>query len=146
MTALTRWHPLREIESLQREMNRLLESFGPEEGLFADGKFMPAAEITETDEAIDLKVEIPGMKPEDINIEATADSVVISGERKSEAKTEEKGVVRSEFSYGSFRRVMGLPSRIENGKVEAEYKDGILSLHMPKSEEERSRVVKVNLA
>lgn len=144
MASLTRWHPFREVESLQREMNRLFDNFSPAE--FSEGsRFMPAAEISETDSAVNLQIEIPGMQPEDLDIQVSADSVSISGERKSETKSEENGVTRSEFRYGSFQRVIPLPSRIENSSVEADYKDGILKLHMPKLEEERNRVVKVSL-
>ncbi|PSN12614.1 molecular chaperone [filamentous cyanobacterium CCP5] len=145
MASLTRWHPFREVESLQREMNRLFDSFSPAQLSEGNG-FMPAAEISETDSAVDLRIEVPGLQPEDIDIQVSADSVTISGERKSETKTEEDGVTRSEFHYGSFQRVVPLPSRIENNNVQAEYKDGILKLHMLKLEEERHRVVKVNLS
>ncbi|HEY9760993.1 MAG TPA: Hsp20/alpha crystallin family protein [Trichocoleus sp.] len=144
--ALVRWEPFREIDGLQKEMNRLFDRFVPETyGHLANGHFMPAAELSETEEAIDLKVEIPGMSPEDIDVQVTADSVAISGERKSETKTEKDGVTRSEFRYGRFQRVIPLPSRIQNTQVGAEYKDGVLTLHLPKMEEERNKVVKVNL-
>jgi len=101
--------------------------------------------MTETADAIHLKLEVPGMEAKDINIEATADSVSISGERKSETKTEEGGVTRTEFRYGSFRRIIPLSSRIQNTDIKAEYKDGILTLALPKAEEEKNKVVKVNL-
>lgn len=144
--AIVQWHPFREIESLQKEMNRLFDSFGTEDkGLFGNGNFVPSAELNETDTAIDLKVEVPGMNPDDIDLQVTADSVAISGERKSETKSEENGVTRSEFRYGSFRRVIPLPSRIQNTNVTAEYKDGILKLHLPKVEEEQNKVVRVKL-
>lgn len=142
---LVRWNPFSEISSLQREMNRLFETFGDEYAPLGKGDFMPAAEIKELDGAIDLKVEVPGMAPEDIDIQVTAEAVTISGERKTETKTEENGVTRSEFRYGSFRRVVPLPSRIQNNNVEANYKDGILTLHLPKLEEEQNKVVKVSL-
>ena len=74
-----------------------------------------------------------------------ANRVAISGERKSETKSEEKGITRSEFRYGKFQRVIPLPARIENTNVTAEYKDGILELTLPKSEAEKNKVVKVNL-
>jgi HSP20 family protein len=144
--ALVRWEPFREINSLQREMNRLFDTLSPlREDSFNLDKFMPAAEINETDEAIDLKLELPGLQPEDIDIQVAADSISISGERKSETKTEENGVTRSEFHYGSFRRVVPLSSRIDNGSVEASYDNGILKLHMAKAPEERNKVVKVNV-
>jgi len=146
--ALVRWEPFREIESLQRQMNRLFEALTPT--TFGDGeKFgiahVPAAEMTETPDAILLKLEVPGLEAKDIDIEVTADSISISGERKSETKTEEEGVTRTEFRYGQFRRTIPLPVRIENTNVKAEYKDGILNLTLPKAEEEKHKVIKVNL-
>jgi HSP20 family protein len=70
---------------------------------------------------------------------------MISGERKSEAKTEEGGMTRSEFRYGKFRRVIPLPGQVENTQVQADYKDGILNLNIPKAEAEKNKVFKVNL-
>lgn len=144
--ALTRWEPFREVNNLQREMNRLFDTLSPlRDDRFDLSSFMPAAELNETDEAVDLKVELPGMNPEDIDIQVAADSVSISGERKSESKSEDNGMVRSEFHYGSFRRVVPLNTRIDNANVIAEYDNGILKLHLPKAPEERNKVVKVNL-
>lgn len=146
---LVRWEPFREIESwrglesLQRRMNRLFEGFLPEETEL--GWSVPAAEMEETDTEIHLKLEVPGLEAKDINIEATADAIAISGERKSEKKTEEKGVTRSEFYYGKFERTIPLPTAIQTDKVRAEYTNGILNLTLPKAEEEKHKVVKVNV-
>lgn len=144
--ALVRWEPFREIDSIQREMNRLFDSLAPRTFEEFGSAFVPAAEMEETPEAIHLKLEVPGMDAKDIDIQVTADSVSISGERKSETKTEEKGMTRSEFRYGSFSREIPLPIRVQNTNVSAEYKDGILNLTLPKAEEEKNRVVKVNLS
>ena len=146
--ALVRWEPFQEMDSLQREMNRLFDAFSPKSLIKGepDGfAFVPAAEMSETPEAIDLKLEVPGLEAKDLEVEVEADSVSIKGERKSETKTEENGVTRTEFRYGKFHRVIPLPSRIENTNVTAEYKDGILHLVLPKSPEERNKVVKVNI-
>ncbi|MCU0537072.1 MAG: Hsp20/alpha crystallin family protein [Hydrococcus sp. Prado102] len=146
--SLIRWEPFREVETLQREMNRLFNSLSPttisngeREGL----AHIPAAEMTEADDAIHLKLEVPGLDAKDINIEVTADSVSINGERKSETKTEEGGVTRTEFRYGRFHRVIPLPVRVENTNVTAQYQNGILNLTLPKAEEEKNKVVKVNI-
>ncbi len=139
---LIRWEPFREVEALQREMNRLFDSLSNGE---SSGTFFPAAEIHETPEAIQLRLEVPGMEAKDIDLEVSAEAVSISGDRKSETKTEEKGFSRTEFRYGSFRRVIPLPARIQNTNVTAEYKDGILNLTLPKAEEEKHKVVKVNI-
>ena len=147
--AIVRWDPFREIESLQREMNRLFDSVStgtPTTTNRVNGySFVPAAEMTETEDAVHLKLEIPGMEAKDLDIQVTADSVAISGERRSETKTEENGMTRSEFRYGKFQRVIPLPTRVQNNSVQAEYKDGILVLNLPKAEEEKNKVVKVSL-
>lgn len=145
--ALVRWEPFREIETLQRQMNRLFDELAPATREMRDGiAFVPSAELEETPEAIHLKLEIPGMDAKDLDVQVSADSVSIAGERKSETKTEEKGMTRTEFRYGKFQRVIPLPARIQNTNVQAEYKDGILSLTLPKLEEEKNKVVKVNLS
>jgi HSP20 family protein len=144
--ALVRWNPYREMETLQREMNRLFDSLTPaSNGENGVTDFIPPAEMTETPEAIHLKLEVPGVESKDLDVQVTAEAIAISGERKYEARTEAKGVTRTEFRYGQFRRVIPLPARIENTKVQAEYKNGILNLTLPKAEEEKNRVVKVNL-
>lgn len=106
---------------------------------------VPAAEIQETEDAIHLKIELPGIEAKDLDVQVTENAVYISGERKSETKTEEKGVTRSEFHYGKFQRVIPLSARIQNTKVTVDYKDGILNLILPKTEQEKNKVVKVNL-
>ncbi|NJL84330.1 MAG: Hsp20/alpha crystallin family protein [Chloroflexaceae bacterium] len=145
--AVVRWEPFREIESLQQEMNRLFETLAPRrgDGMMGTG-FMPPAEMSETEEAVHLKVEIPGMKPENLDIQVAREAVIIRGERKEEMQSEEKGMKRSEFRYGQFSRTISLPSQVDNSNVQAEYKDGILLLTMPKAEEDKKKVVKVNVA
>jgi len=145
--AITRYNPWQEMNALQRQLNRLFDdALMPDSwGDFGNLAKVPAAELTETEDALHLKLEIPGMEAKDLDIQVTVDHVSIAGERKSETKSEEKGVTRSEFRYGKFSRVIPLPARIQNTNVTAEYKDGILNLTLPKAEEEKNKVVKVNL-
>lgn len=141
---LSRWNPRQEFNALSNQLNRLFdETLAPTtwEGLT---RFL-AAELTEADDAIHLKLEVPGLDAKDIDIQVTENAVSISGERQSESKTEEKGYTRSEFHYGKFQRVIPLPTHIQNTKVSAEYKDGILNLTLPKKEEAKNTVFKVNL-
>jgi HSP20 family protein len=105
-----------------------------------------AAELHETEDAVHIKLELPGMEAKDLDVQVTAEAIAISGERKSKTQTEDNGVSRSEFRYGKFRRVIPLPTRIQNTNVGAEYKDGILNLTLPKAEEEKNKVVKVELS
>lgn len=147
--AIVRWAPFREIDTLRHEMDRLFDNLTHDTANnFANGLgngFAPAVEIHETPESIELKAEIPGLEAKDLDIQVSTDAVSITGERKTETRTEEKGVVRSEFRYGQFSRVIPLPARIQNDKVQAEYKNGILMLNLPKVEAEKNKVVKVSL-
>ncbi len=145
--ALVRYNPWHEMSSLQRQLNRLFDDALTFDNLgeWSNLSKIPAAELTETDEALHLKLEVPGMEAGDLDIQVMADRVAIAGERKSETQSEEKGVSRSEFRYGKFSRVIPLPVEIQNTNVTAEYKDGILNLTLPKAESEKNKVVKVNL-
>lgn len=143
---LTHWEPFRGIESLQREMNRLFDRLLPTgNGEIRSLTFIPSAELEESDDAIHLRLEVPGMEAKDLNVEVTDESISIKGERKSESKTEEKGVVRSEFHYGKFERRIPLSTHVQADKVQAECKNGILSLTLPKVESEQRKAIKVNV-
>ncbi|NET64912.1 MAG: Hsp20/alpha crystallin family protein [Moorea sp. SIO1G6] len=133
--ALIRWDPFREFTNLQREMNRLFDEFTPlaDPGLKGTS-FMPAAELQETAETLELKLEIPGIDSKDLDIQLTEQAVSISGERRSETNTQENGMTRSEFRYGKFQRVIPLPTRVQHDQVKADYNNGILSLSLPKAE------------
>ena len=159
--AIIRYNPWSEMNSLQRQLNRMFDDVLTPATLADFGNFskVPAAELTETEDNLVLKLEVPGMQPAELNIEATAKSISISGERKSETQAEDSGKTRlsegvyhkgtmsfrTEFRYGSFQRVIPLPVRIQNTEVKAEYKNGILHLTLPKAEAEKNKVVKVNL-
>jgi HSP20 family protein len=144
--ALVRYNPWHEMNALQRSFNRLFDDMlASDNSNFGNISKVPAAELSETDEAVNLKLEIPGMSAKDLDIQVTEDAVSIRGERKEETTTEENGTKRSEFRYGKFERIIPLPARIQNTGVKADYKDGILNLHLPKAQEEKNKVVKVNL-
>ncbi len=144
---LVRWQPLRKIDTLERQSNRLFDEMLLPTWRDSDKfSFAPAAELSETDEAIDLKLEIPGVDAKDLDVKVTKDAVSISGERSEESKTADNGKTRSEFRYGKFQRIIALPAKVQNDRITAEYKDGILRLTLPKAEEEKNKVVKVNLS
>jgi HSP20 family protein len=144
--ALVRYSPWQELNALERYVNGLLgDTRVPSARSDRDFIRVPAAELQDTDDAIHLKLELPGLEAKDLDIQVTEDAVHISGERKSETKTENNGTTKSEFYYGKFQRVIPLSVRIQNTNVTADYKDGILNLTLPKSEQEKNKVVKVNL-
>lgn len=136
---LARYNPWQEMSAMTRQLDSLFAE------LQAPTFRTPATELNETDEAVYLKLELPGVEAEDVDIEVTENAVKIVAERKTETKTEDNGKTRSEFYYGKFQRVIPLRTRIQNTAVTAEYKDGILNLTLPKSEAEKNKVVKVNL-
>ncbi|KYC44163.1 heat-shock protein [Scytonema hofmannii PCC 7110] len=136
---IIRYNPWKELNAIQRLLE---ETRVPFERDFVK---VPAAELTQTPNAVHLKLELPGMDAKDLDIQVTENTVSISGDRKSETKTEDKGITRTEFHYGKFQRVIPLPVKVQNTNVTAEYKDGILNLTLPKKEEEKNKVVKVNL-
>ncbi len=141
-----RYNPWKEIDTLERRVNLLVEGFIPNTlKELTNVPKIPAAEIIETDDAVILKLEVPGMEAKDLDIQVTEDSVSISGERKFQHKEEDQAKTRSEFYYGQFQRVIPLPVPIQNTKVTADYKDGILHLNLPKLVEEKNKVVKINL-
>lgn len=145
--AIVRWQPFQEMGEIQRQMNRLFDDvMTPTERSNGIGAlFSPAAELEENDDTYHLKLEVPGMEPGDINVDVTAEAVAITGERKSEQKSEEKGMTRTEFRYGKFQRVIPLPGRIDHQNVSADYKNGVLNLVLPKAEDEKNKVVRVNI-
>lgn len=140
---LVRLHPWGAIDTFDRQLNRLFnEVLSPESwNELTDISHVPAAEISEQEEAVFLKVEIPGIEAQDLDIQVTEKTVAVSGERKST----EQGHNRSEFHYGKFRRVIPLPVRVDNTQVTANAENGILTLTLPKAEAEKNKVVKVSL-
>lgn len=140
---LIRYNPWQDINSLQRQLNSLFDGTLTEETWkdFNNLSKIPPAELTETEEALVLKLEVPGIQPEDLDIQVMVDKVIVKGDRK--AKTETK--TRSEFRYGEFSRAIPLPVQIQNTKVSVNHENGILELTLPKSEAAKNKVVKISL-
>lgn len=139
-----RRHPWHEIDSSQRDLNHLFNNVNSTTQSSNGKVYLPPAELTETEDAIYLKFEIPGMEAKDIDIQASTKAVSISGERKSLSRTDAEAKKRSEFRYGGFRRDISLPVRVQNTSIKAKYQNGILHLTLPKDESEKIKVVKIN--
>jgi HSP20 family protein len=103
----------------------------------------PTVDIFEDGGDVVIKAELPGMKKEDIDVKLTEDTVTISGEKKKEEKVEKKNYYRLERSYGSFTRASNLPSEVQTDKAKAQFKDGILEIRVPKTEEAKKKEKKV---
>lgn len=148
---LIRWQPWQEIDGLRRQFDDLFEELAPISravGRTNGQAWTPAIELKSTGDAVVLRAELPGINAENLDVQVSREAVSISGEYKSETKTEDKEhhIHRSEFRYGSFHRVVPLPVAVQNDQVQAEFKDGILTLTLPKVDADKPKVVKVNLA
>lgn len=140
------WQPLREMETLRQQFDRLLDDLTNNSASPSRIDWTPAVELKDQGDSLVLRAQLPGMDAKDLDIQVTTEAVSIAGEHRYEQKTEENGYFRSEFRYGKFHRVIPLPVAVRNNDVKAEYKDGILSLTLPKVVEAQNKVVRINLA
>ncbi len=137
------WQPLREADTIRRQMDRLLDDLIETNG--DRPTWTPAVELKDAGDAFVLRVQLPGVNEKDLDIQVTKDTVKIAGEHRQGSQNQENGYYRSEFRYGKFSRTVGLPIAVQNDQVQANYTDGILSLTLPKVVEAQNKVVKVNL-
>jgi HSP20 family protein len=105
----------------------------------------PPVDIYETEDAIVLKAELPGVDPKDVDVRVEDNTLYLKGERKFEKEVKEQNYHRVERSYGSFARSFSLPNSISADKVKAEFKDGLLTLTMPKREEAKPKTIKIDV-
>jgi HSP20 family protein len=145
--ALIRWDPFRDLLTLQDRMDRLFEESISRNRVFeqslASEFWSPAVDIYETESEIVLKAELPGLKKEDVSIEVTDNSLVLTGVRSFEKDIREENYHRIERSYGSFSRTFSLPATVDQDGVNAKFIDGILEIHIPKAEKSAARVIEI---
>ncbi len=147
--ALVRFDPFRELSAMQERMNRLLSdyrsrpSWGEEE--ITQGAWVPPVDIYEKPDAIVLKAELPGIAKEDINVEVKDYTLTLKGEKKFAKEAKEDDYFRVERTYGSFQRTFTLPMTVQQDKVKAKFKDGVLEIQLPKAEEAKPKQIKVDV-
>ena len=134
---LVRWDPFRELEDMSERLNRVfsrptLRNTGKENLTVAD--WMPTVDISETESEYLIKAELPEVRKEDVKVTVENGVLTLQGERRQEKEEKGRRFHRVERSYGSFVRSFTLPESVDEGGVKAEYKDGVLALHLPKSE------------
>lgn len=129
---IARWEPFRDLVSLRSDFDRLFESFFGGMPAVQENLWAPVVDIVENNGNIEVKAEVPGMNKEDIKVTVKDNILSLSGERKQEKETKEKTFRRIERYYGSFCRDIQLPETVEADKVKATYKDGVLSIVLPK--------------
>jgi HSP20 family protein len=148
--AIVRWEPFRDLLTTQDRFNRLFnETFS---GVFGDDTpgaktaWTPAVDVYETDHSVVLKAELPGVDPKDVEARVEDGTLYLQGQRKFENEVKDEHYHRMERAYGSFTRTFGLPKSVDSDKVTAAYKDGVLTLTLPKREEAKPKTIKINVS
>ncbi len=136
--ALVRWDPGRELDTLQTDVNRVLDTFFG--GRLANGatpRWVPAMDLVETDDHLVLRADLPGLDKDDVNIEIKDGVLTVSGERQAEHEERKDGYHRVERAYGGFSRSLSLPQGIDAEQVQADFDKGVLEVRIPKPAERK---------
>ncbi len=144
-----RWNPFRELDEAQNRLTSLfgrslLKTSGGE--AFENADWVPSVDVTEDEKEYLIKAELPDMKKEDVKVAIENGTLRISGERKFEKETKDRKYHRIERAYGSFERSFAVPEGTKSENMAAEYKDGILCVHLPKSEQAKPKTIEVKVS
>ena len=149
MTTIVRWDPLKEMTTLQDRMNRVFEeTWGRTrraEEDYVTGSWMPAVDVRETKEAVEIQAELPGIDPKDVNVSVEGGVLTIKGSRLFEKATEGETYHRVERAYGSFERSFTLPTNVDPEKINAAFRQGLLHLTLPKREEAKPKAISIKV-
>ena len=144
---ITKWQPYPDLVNMYDRMNRFFgDDFHDENARnISPSAWRPMTDIHETKESYVFKVELPGFKKEDVQVEFTGDTLILRGERKQEEETKNESCHRLERSYGMFERSFTIPKNIDAKKIDAALKDGILLLTIPKVEEAKTKAIPISV-
>ena len=143
--AIVRWDPFREMVTLRDTFDRLWDDSMVRQYLsrpLVDGGYM-LIDVYQTDEDVVLKATMPGVKPEEVDISITGDTVTIKGEQKAEEETKEENYFYRERRFGTFSRSIQIPVQVQGEKAEAEFDNGVLTLKLPKAEEIKPKQIRI---
>ena len=142
---IVRWEPLRELGSLQSEMNRLFNTVfdTPPAGNGGLRRWVPAMDLVETEDEFVLRADLPGMSEEDVKIEVEDNLLTVAGERKAEHEDRDQGFYRIERSFGAFQRSLTLPKGVNAEAVKASFDRGVLEVRIPKPEQSKPRRISI---
>ncbi len=145
---LAPWRPFRELERMRREMDRIWDSFferRPARVEEAAAEWLPMLDVSETKNDYVVKAELPGIDPKDIDISLMDDVLTIKGEKKQEKEEKEENYHVIERCYGSFSRSVRLPGQVQSDKINATFKNGVLKVTLPKTEEAKKKEIKIKV-
>lgn len=146
MSSMTRWDTYSGLSGLQEQVNRLFESsFSRRADNSAITTWAPAVDIFETENELVVKADLPDVNEKDIDVRVENNMLTVRGERKFEEKTEKENYLRVERTYGAFSRSFRLPNTVNNETIQAGYKNGVLTVTLPKRAESKPKQVRVNV-
>ena len=154
--SLIRWNPIRESATLpsdffgiQREINRVFDNFFrggmQDDGTLGLSMWTPAVDIAEHENDYVVNIELPGVNKDDVKITLESNILTIRGEKKQEKESKDQNLHRVERSYGAFQRSFTLPTTVKNDRIDASFKDGILTVTLPKAEEAKPKQIEVKV-
>ena len=139
------WEPLNSLESIREEMNRMFDTSARCQNSLWGSAFAPALDVVEEKDGFIVRADLPGLSKDDVSVAIQDNILTIKGDRKSDIEQTKGNIYRQERVYGQFLRTVELPLRVEAGKVQATFKDGVLTVSLPKSEEAKPKEIKVSL-
>jgi HSP20 family protein len=140
--AIVRWEPVRDMATLQGEMNRLFNGFFDGER-DVPRRWTPAMDLLEAEDHLLLKADLPGLSEDDVQIEVRDNVLTVSGERKAESEEKGEGYYRVERAFGGFSRSLTLPEGVDHERIEASFDKGVLQVRIPKPEERKPRRISI---
>ncbi len=145
MNSLIRFSPGTEMRRLQRELDSVFNEFlTPARNGDGDAQWSPRVDVKETENDYTLRLDVPGVRKDDFNIDYHDGTLTVSGERHAEDRQEGESMVRVERVHGAFYRSFALPKAVQHDAISAQYEDGVLTIHVPKAEESKPRRISVN--
>jgi HSP20 family protein len=145
--ALVRWEPVRELDTLQGEVNRLFDTFfgGAGNGGSRARRWVPAMDLVETEDALVLRADLPGLERDDVSIEVKDNILTVAGKREAEHTDKADGYYRVERAFGTFSRSLALPDGVDADRVKASFDKGVLEVAIPKPEERKPHRVEIGI-
>lgn len=145
--SLLRWQPWQEIDTIRRQLDQAFDELTHDAVVKSVNQVVrvPAIELSTTATDVVLKAELPGIAAEDLDVQITRDAISLKGEYRKETKDEHEQIHRTELRYGSFHRVIPLPVEVDNTKATADFTQGVLTLTVPKYQDERNQPVKITI-
>ncbi|MCB0268172.1 MAG: Hsp20/alpha crystallin family protein [Calditrichaeota bacterium] len=147
---LERWIPARDLFRAHDEMGRLIDQFFSNDVMGgsawdASSDWLPGMDVQEDENQFTVYLELPGLTKKDVNITFTNNTLSIKGEKKRESEEKKANYHRVERNYGKFKRSVTMPTRIQDGKIDARFKDGVLTITLPKAEEVKPKAIEVKV-